>query len=318
MTFVRPLAIHNITIPASANLQSDRLAALYALWNGVSTNWVATLPVEIDTASPGPGSYSFALSRIGAPTNPQFNLRMDGTTAAPGTKPYLGINPDGSTDPILDSESPAGPANFYEKSIWTIWGNYKNLLVFEFDDAIAVCCISDGGTVCADVIHFGEICTPRWVDDTAAGAAGLRIGLGAFGGAVQAGGNTSWFDSSTNAFCRQALGTLAGDDGPGQAWYNSTFPDGDILIGTTRTEGFTNFGPNNITRFARTRFKTLYHVLGEWKYVRYMPASYPLEQFITVVDGKKWFLCIGNHATASYIWLPVTENYDPFTPGVYT
>ena len=320
MTLVRPLAIHNIVIPASAYQMPDRMAALFALWSGVSTNWVASLSTEIDTASPGPGSYSFLLKRIGDFAGPQFNYRNAGTQATPNISLCsFGINPDGDSDPVLDSAAPAGPANFYERASNFRLVNYvKDLLVFEFDDAIAVCARHATSNLMYDVHHYGKVFIPRWVDDTSAGAAGLTMdGLGGFGGPAHNGG-TSWLDNHNNQFFRLRPGTDGGDDVPSRAWYAAIIPYAGSPIGTVRTNGFTNFGPDSLTRFASFRMRTQYHHVGEWKYVKYMPQAYPLEEFITAVDGVKWFMCIGSHASQSYLWLPVTEFYDPWTPGVYT
>lgn len=104
-----------MTVPNRAvNLTAgsvDVTAFMAALHADIAANsdWTITNQYEIDTASPGLGSYSFTARNLAG--DKEINYRNNGTQAAPSTTQIrLGVNPDVADSAIADSRNPSASA----------------------------------------------------------------------------------------------------------------------------------------------------------------------------------------------------------------
>lgn len=350
MAFQRPLAIHNITLPGPNYSIDDRMAALYdQLWGpgGVSTVWVASLPEEIDVDSPGPGSFSFLLKRVGQPNAPQFNLRVVGTKAAPSTSEgYVAINPDGDAavgGPIVNSETvlnvgdvppPNSNQNISGGIPYGVIGLYRGtgfsrLGVWEFDDAVFILAL--GATYIGDISWFGDLVEPPWPGDKDGygGSTDLRMGLYAAAGFAgnRAAANYVFYSGNTNRCCmRIGLGqnvqTIATNAIASQvqgSWHRVGIYS-EIQLGSP-TIGFVNsWGPDQLDRYPPwqlTKSDRYNFKYGEMKYLYFIPDVLP---YTIYKFGTDHLMGIAGWTSAGYDLggIAIVDGYDPTIDGTFT
>lgn len=331
MTFARPLAIHNLQMPGPTYNIYDRMATLYALWvsGGASTLYTASLPNQITTGSPGSGSYSFLLKRDTDLNGPQYNIRNVGSQATPDVRyAYVGINPDGETQDIIDSinahkTGAVVPSNFsgtLGQSCMRYSGagvsGVTRLLVFEFDDAVAVLGFNPTTKQVYDCCFFGDIVVPRYQDDVDGGGIySTRLGLAAYGGDPK----NEWFPNTTApSMLRMGLGT-----GYAANTYSSwsTYPTKIQAAGNNiAAVYFTDFGPGGNDRFNRCyiHFYTGASI-GFLKYLAMMRnVTAPFGAVYSQGGVDYLFKMARASADTDFVWIHTLASYDPLAVGSFT
>ena len=195
------------------------------------------------------GRYSMAIESPGGGL--QINFRCEGTIALPSTTLIrVGVNPDGSSDDILDSRDPhtGGAANFSG----TDGGNYLNFgligigntefILLEWDDAIMVLFKNATRTTAPQGIHAGNILVnPLSTLADPGGGSKIRMDghaifqeISGFYDALAANRNRQWMRPTSYGQCsrrRVALGNTASTFGgwvAGAAWEQGATLTGGI------------------------------------------------------------------------------------------
>ncbi len=166
-----------VNLVSASLLLEDFFAAIYAYFSTTSTRWTAGLETSV-TAAPKPGSFSFVISSI----SDDFELCFvnEGTPAAPDILDgRVGINPDGSVDPILDDTDPsASAANYsglngsaYENGVLAFrWSDLSvafkpdntEFSLIEYDDAIILLFKNGTRTIFPRGLYAGNILAPAF------------------------------------------------------------------------------------------------------------------------------------------------------------
>lgn len=310
----------SVNLTAAGLTMPDFFAAIFAYFSATSVLWTA-LNSEVITG-PGPaGSYSFTLRSVGA-FDVELNWRNQGTQAAPLAQARIGVNPDGSVDPITDSISPwLSAANFsgvdggaqLDFNEVAAPSNTE-FTVHEWADAVAVVFKDAGRTAWPQGVHVGRIVERAYAGDANGpdiliDGTAVTTTLPSFSNSSGASVDDYWINATgKNDRKRMRLGAGQGVGTTQQsAWINQvaagtavTLTTLDSTVGAPSPQ--VRPGPIPIAVFNR-------QAIGFSKYLRVVPPSLPYTLF--QVAGLETYMTLGHTAASNNAGIIVADNFNP-------
>lgn len=296
-------------VPDAYNLSSsgtniyDYQEALYNHFLNTSTKWGTILDeTNVTTPAQGDGSFSFAIENTDGSL--QLNFLNAGADAdnPDVNDARVGINPDGDTDPIVDSTAPSGDVtNFGDTNegpiaFHTTGSENTEFLLFEWDDAILVLFKSDIRDDTPFGFHAGKIVVPAYTTDETLQGDAIMDGTGVMGYIPQVNlstGANSWASTSTvNSIIRMGIGQSSGTQT--DSWCTDTTTSTNSATGLT--EASLQVGPSALLRPSPIPifYGTLDALYGYAKYLRYVPNTLdPLNKWENSA-GEDQYMCFEN------------------------
>jgi hypothetical protein len=316
--------LRNVVLTAVSTDVEDVMAAIYADMFANST-WVLTNEYGT-TGPPGPdGGYSFTAQNPSGSL--ELNIKNNGTQGAPSlTDVRLGINPDGSADPIADSRTPsASAANFSgtdEGALRTATIGNVEFILIEWDVALMVLFKDATRTFTPGGWYWGQ-CLLQPIAALASGSGNVRLDGNIIFGPVPGGESTAWASNVTAGSSLQRRRIAVGQSvktanaGITGSWSEASSAFNRLYCPRDATpDSYYRYGPG----LERVTFafdfqigNGLTHAADQgWisRHLRSVPELLPPFSFWEV-GGVNHYMVINNTAANSRCAIPILSPFNP-------